>query len=80
MTTRNSFETFTARKSFEIYTIVNSGTHAAFPPNKKVIDQYTNTERTLLAIHVDKVLEVNDPAVCFIVDSDGYRMEFEGPL
>ena len=68
------------KRSFEIYTIVNHGTPHAFPPYKKVIDQYTNTERTLLAVHVDKVLEANDPKRVYILNEFGKQLEFTGPL
>ena len=66
------------KRSFEVYTIFNYGTPHAFQPNKKVIDQYTNTERTLLAVHTDKVLEANDPLI-YIVDNNGIIMNINGP-
>lgn len=68
------------KRSFDVYHISNYGTLHAFNPHKKIIDQYTNTERTLLAVHVDKVLEANDPELVFIVDADGYRLNIAGPL
>lgn len=68
-----------AKRSFEIFTIVNYGTNHAFQPRKKVIDQYTNTERTLLDIHTDKVLEANDPLV-YIQDNEGKRFKIERTL
>ena len=55
------------------YTIFNRGTPHAFHPAKKVIDKYTNTERTLLDIHMDKVREENHPLV-FIIDEFGMRL------
>lgn len=67
------------KRTYEVYTIFNHGTPHSFQPFKPVIDQYTNTERTLLAIHVDKVIEANDPLV-YIVDNNQYVLNIDGPL
>jgi hypothetical protein len=61
------------RKSIENFTIFNHGTAHSFNPSKKVIDQYTNKERTLLAIHMDKVVEANDTLV-YILDNHGEEL------
>lgn len=55
------------------YTIYNRGTPHSFHPAKRVIDKYTNTERTLLDIHSDKVREENHPLV-YIVDEFGRQV------
>lgn len=61
------------RTHIGMYTIFNHGTPHAFNPNKKVIDQFLNTERTLLDIHTDKVNEAKDPLV-YIIDDNGERI------
>lgn len=55
------------------YTIFNRGTAHSFHPAKKVIDKYTNTERTLLDIHMDKVREEKHPLV-YIIDEFGRQV------
>ncbi len=59
----------TVRKVY--YTIFNFGTTLSFNPDKKVYDWRTNTERTLLEIHMDKVVEANNRKLVYILDHEG---------
>lgn len=59
----------TVRKVY--YTIFNFGTAHSFNPDKKVYDWSTNAERTLLDIHMDKVLEANNRKMVYIFDHEG---------
>jgi hypothetical protein len=61
---------FNKKPHHELYTIFNLGTPHAFNPHKKVIDQFTNKERTLLSIHLEKVRESRSKTV-YILDNHG---------
>lgn len=58
------------KSAYGMFTIFNRGTAHAFNPTKKVIDQYTNKETTLLEIHTNKVKEENHKQV-YIIDNNG---------
>jgi hypothetical protein len=63
----------TVRKVY--YTIFNFGTPHSFNPDKKVYDWRTNTERTLLDIHVEKVVEANNRKLVYILDHEGAQVD-----
>jgi hypothetical protein len=63
----------TVRKVY--YTIFNYGTPHAFNPDKKVYDWATNTERTLLELHMDKVVQANNRKLVYILDNEGETVD-----